>query len=96
MASRRLYGTAMRIGRDHLASSIYTIVFAYAGVALPVLLLIDLYGHPLGTVLTSPDIAEEPVPTMASAIALVLVVPLTTALAVATADRRSLFTLLRS
>ena len=91
MAPRRLYGTAMRIGRDHIASTIYTIVFAYAGVALPVLLLIDLYGQPLGTVLTSPDIAEELVRTMASAIALVLAVPLTTALAVAvaTADRRS-------
>jgi len=80
MAPRRLYGTAMRIGRDHIASTIYTIVFAYAGVALPVLLLIDLYGQPLGTVLTSPDIAEELVRTMASAIALVLAVPLTTAL----------------
>jgi uncharacterized membrane protein len=91
MAPRRLYGTAMRIGRDHIASTIYTIVFAYAGVALPVLLIIDLYGQPLGTVLTSPDIAEELVRTMASAIALVLAVPLTTALAVAvaTAGRRS-------
>jgi len=91
MAPRRLYSTAMRIGRDHIASTIYTIVFAYAGVALPVLLIIDLYGQPLGTVLTSPDIAEELVRTMASAIGLVLAVPLTTALAVAvaTADRRS-------
>jgi len=90
MAPRRLYGTAMRIGRDHIASTIYTIVFAYAGVALPVLLLIDLYGQPLGSVLTSPDIAEELVRTMGSALALVLAVPLTTALAVAvaTADGR--------
>jgi uncharacterized membrane protein len=90
MTPRRLYGTAMRIGRDHIASTIYTIVFAYAGVALPVLLLIDLYGQPLGSVLTSPDIAEELVRTMGSAIALVLSVPLTTALAVAvaTADGR--------
>lgn len=90
MAPRRLYGTAMRIGRDHIASTIYTIVFAYAGVALPVLLLIDLYGQPLASVLTSPDIAEELVRTMASAIGLVLAVPLTTALAVAvaTVDRQ--------
>jgi uncharacterized membrane protein len=94
MTPRRLLGTAMRVGRDHIASTNYTIVFAYPGMALPVLLLIDLYGQPLGTVLTSPDIAEELVRTMASAIALVLAVPLTTALAVAaaTADRRSLRT----
>jgi uncharacterized membrane protein len=90
MVPRRLYRTAMRIGRDHIASTIYTIVFAYAGVALPVLLLIELYGQPLSSVLTSADIAEELVRTMASAIGLVLAVPLTTALAVAvaTADRR--------
>lgn len=90
MAPRRLYQTAMRIGRDHIASTIYTIVFAYAGVALPVLLLIELYSQPLTSVLTSLDIAEELVRTMASAIGLVLAVPLTTALAVlvATVDRR--------
>jgi uncharacterized membrane protein len=78
----RLYRTAMRIGRDHIASTIYTIVFAYAGAALPVLLLIELYGQPLTTVLTNADIAEELVRTMASAIGLVLAVPITTALAV--------------
>jgi len=38
MAPRRLYGTAMRIGRDHIASTIYTIVFAYAGGTLTVTL----------------------------------------------------------
>jgi uncharacterized membrane protein len=61
---------------------VYTIVFAYAGAALPVLLLISLYDAPLGRVLTSADIAEELVRTMASAIGLVLAVPATTALAV--------------
>jgi len=85
MKPHRLYHTAMRIGRDHIASTIYTIVFAYAGAALPVLLLIDLYGQPLGDVLTTSNIAEELVRTMASAIGLVLAVPLTTALAVAVA-----------
>jgi len=85
MAPRRLYRTAMRIGRDHIASTVYTIVFAYAGAALPVLLLIELYAQPLGSVLTSADIAEELVRTMASAIGLVLAVPITTGLAVAVA-----------
>jgi len=85
MTPRRLYRTAMRIGRDHIASTVYTIVFAYAGAALPVLLLIELYAQPLGSVLTSADIAEELVRTMASAIGLVLAVPITTGLAVAVA-----------
>jgi uncharacterized membrane protein len=85
MPAGRLYRTAMRIGRDHIASTIYTIVFAYAGAALPVLLLIELYGQPLTTVLTSADIAEELVRTMASAVGLVMAVPMTTGLAVAVA-----------
>ena len=42
VSPRRLFAGAMRIGRDHIASSVYTIVFAYAGAALPVLLLINL------------------------------------------------------
>jgi uncharacterized membrane protein len=78
----RMYRQAMRIGRDHIASTVYTIVFAYAGAALPVLLLISLYDAPLSRVLTASDIAEELVRTMASAIGLVLAVPATTALAV--------------
>ena len=42
----------MAIGRDHIASTIYTIVFAYAGAALPLLLLFDLYDRPFWVVLT--------------------------------------------
>jgi uncharacterized membrane protein len=78
----QLFNTGMRIGRDHIASTIYTIVFAYAGAALSVLMLIVLYGQPLSFTITSNDIAEEVVRTLASAIGLVLAVPITTALAV--------------
>ena len=82
MDRARLYRQGMRIGRDHIASTVYTIVFAYAGAALSVLLLISLADAPLSLILTSNDIAEELVRTMASAIGLVLAVPATTALAV--------------
>ncbi|WP_179421103.1 YibE/F family protein [Pedococcus badiiscoriae] len=77
----RLYRQAMRIGRDHIASTVYTVVFAYAGAALPVLLLISLVNQPVSRILTSADISEEIVRTMASGIGLVLAVPATTALA---------------
>jgi uncharacterized membrane protein len=77
-----LYRQAMRIGRDHIASTVYTIVFAYAGAALSVLLLISMADAPLSMILTGNDIAEELVRTMSSAIGLVLAVPATTALAV--------------
>lgn len=82
MSRRELFGTAMRIGRDHIASTIYTIVFAYAGAALSVLLLIVLYAQPASFTLNSNDIAEEVVRTLASSIGLVLAVPMTTVLAV--------------
>jgi uncharacterized membrane protein len=47
LTSRQLFAGGMRIGRDHIASTIYTIVFAYTGTALIVLLLLQLYGLPL-------------------------------------------------
>jgi uncharacterized membrane protein len=79
-----LFGSAMRIGRDHIASTIYTIVFAYAGSALAVLLLLSLYDRPVLDLLSTEAIAEEIVRTLASGIGLVLAVPVTTAIAALT------------
>jgi uncharacterized membrane protein len=81
LSPARLFASGMRIGRDHLASAVYTITFAYAGAALPGLLLIQLYGRPLGQVLTSGEIAEEVARTLVGGIGLVLAIPLTTLLA---------------
>jgi uncharacterized membrane protein len=78
-----LFGSAMRIGRDHIASTVYTIAFAYAGAALPIMLLISTYGRPLLTVLTSAQMAEEIVRTLVASIGLVLAIPITTGIAVA-------------
>ncbi|NYI41086.1 YibE/F family protein [Demequina lutea] len=75
---RQLFVRAMRIGRDHIASTVYTIAFVYVGAALPTLMLVMLYGQSLGITLTSSDIAEEVVRTLVSSIGLVLAVPLTT------------------
>jgi uncharacterized membrane protein len=81
MGRRDLFAAGMRIGRDHLASTVYTVVFAYAGSALPLLMLIWLYQQPTALVLTSSDIAEEIVRTCVGAIGLVASIPLTTAVA---------------
>jgi uncharacterized membrane protein len=78
----QLFSGAMRIGRDHIASTVYTIVFAYAGAALPVLLLINISQRPLETILTGEAISEELVRTLVGSIGLVLSVPLTTAVGV--------------
>ena len=76
-----LFSSGMRIGRDHIASTIYTIVFAYAGAALSTLVLLALYEQPLGLLLSTEQFAEEIVRTLGSGIGLVLSVPLTTAVA---------------
>ncbi|MHA7270476.1 YibE/F family protein [Arthrobacter sp. HLT1-20] len=82
-STRELFTSAMRIGRDHIASTVYTIAFAYAGSALPVLLMVSLYDQPLLNALTSAELAEEVVRILVGSIGLVLAVPVTTAVAVA-------------
>jgi uncharacterized membrane protein len=76
---RELFTRGMAVGRDHIASTVYTIVFAYAGAALPLLLLFEIYSQPFLVTLFSSAVAEEVIRTLVGAIALVLAVPLTTA-----------------
>lgn len=87
LGARALFGAAMRIGRDHVASAVNTLVLAYAGASLPLLLLFSLSGRPLGDVLTTQDVATEVVRTLVGSIGLVASVPITTALAAAVAGR---------
>lgn len=82
-SQRKLFTQAMRIGRDHIASTVYTIAFATAGASLPVLLLIAVYNRPLLQVLQTEQFAGEIVRTLVGSIGLVLAVPLTTAIGVA-------------
>jgi uncharacterized membrane protein len=81
MSRAGVFASGMRIGRDHIASTIYTIVFAYAGTALTLLMVLQLYGLPVRELLTTEEITQELVRTLASSIGLVLAVPLTTGLA---------------
>ncbi|WP_082413432.1 YibE/F family protein [Arthrobacter sp. Edens01] len=81
-SAKRLFAGAMRVGRDHIASTVYTIAFAYAGAALPVLILVSLYDRTLAETLTSGELAEEVIRTLVGSIGLVLAIPVTTAVAV--------------
>jgi uncharacterized membrane protein len=81
--SRTLYRRAMRIGRDHIASSVYTLLFAYAGAALPTLLVLTLLGRPLGQVVNGDWASVELVRAAVAILGLVAAVPITTAVAVA-------------
>ncbi len=78
---RAIFVGAMRVGRDHIASTVYTLVLAYAGSALPLLLLFSVANRSLGDVLTSESVAIEIARSAVGGIALALSVPLTTAIA---------------
>jgi uncharacterized membrane protein len=78
---RAIFVGAMRVGRDHIASTVYTLVLAYAGSALPLLLLFSVANRTLGDVLTSESVAIEIARSAVGGIALALSVPLTTAIA---------------
>ncbi len=79
----RLFTGGMRIGRDHIASTVYTLAFAYAGTALPLILAASLIDRSFADTLLSGEIAEEVVRTLVSSIGLVLAIPATTAIAAA-------------
>lgn len=82
LSRRQIYLSAMGVGRDHIASSIYTLVFAYAGAMLVVLLLLYTYPRDLIELITSEQIGQEVVRTLIGATGLVLSMPITTAFAV--------------
>ncbi|MGH2771609.1 MAG: YibE/F family protein [Actinomycetota bacterium] len=81
LTALELYRFAIRIGRDHIASTVNTLVLAYAGASLPLLMLFTLGGSRIGDVVTSEIVAEEILRTLVGSIGLVASVPITTGLA---------------
>lgn len=82
-----IYRSGMRIGRDHIASTVYTLVLAYAGASLPLLIIFSLGRQSLARILTGDLVAEEIVRTLVGSIGLVASVPLTTAIAAVVVTR---------
>ena len=73
-----LYRSAMRIGQDHIASTVNTLVLAYAGASLPLMLLFTQTGSDLGRIVTGEIVATEVVRTVVGSIGLMASVPITT------------------
>ncbi|WP_167530829.1 YibE/F family protein [Corynebacterium accolens] len=76
-----LFLSAMRVGRDHIASMVYTLILTYTGAALPLLLLITAAERPAGQILSSDLVATELLRSGVGAMALTLAVPITTLIA---------------
>ncbi len=81
LSRRQLYRSATRVGRAHIASTVNTIVLAYAGASLPVLLLLTADSRPVSQILTSEFLAQEIVRSAVATLGLIAAVPLTTGLA---------------
>jgi uncharacterized membrane protein len=81
MSRRSLARAGLRIGRDHVASTVNTLALAYAGASMPVLLLLVLSRQSLGTLVSGEVLATEIIRTLVGSIGLVAAVPLTTWLA---------------
>ncbi len=84
LAPWELYRSAIRIGRDHVASTVNTLVLAYVGALLALLLFFLQEGRSVTQVLNREIVAIEIVRALVGSIGLILSVPLTTALAVLT------------
>jgi uncharacterized membrane protein len=87
MSPGALARSGMRIGRDHVASTVNTLFLAYAGASMPLLVLFVLSEQSLVTVANTEIVATEIVRTLVGSIGLVASVPLTTWLAAYVAPR---------
>jgi uncharacterized membrane protein len=89
MSRRELYTRTMNVGIAHLAATVNTLVFAYLGAALPLLVLLALQIESVGLSVNEEIVAVEVVRTIVGSIGILLAVPITTAIACWLAARSS-------
>lgn len=88
-ATRRdVFAAAMRIGRAHVSATVNTLVLAYVGASLPLLMLLSALNTSLRDQLFSEGVAQEVVRGLAGSLGIIAAVPITTALAVAVVHLR--------
>jgi uncharacterized membrane protein len=81
LSARELYRRAMNVGRDHVGSLVNTLVLAYTGAGLSLLILLNVGEFSLARAINLEIVASEVVHTLVGSIGLVLAVPITTILA---------------
>jgi uncharacterized membrane protein len=74
---RALFRSSLNIGRDHIAAMVNTLLLAYVGASLPLMLAFNIYQEPLWRRISREPIAEEIVRTLVGSIGLILAVPIT-------------------
>ena len=81
LGRRALYKRATNIGQDHVAATVNTLVMAYAGTALPMLLVFSMSKGNFGYIINFSFVAEEVVRTLVGSLGLIAAVPITTFIA---------------
>ena len=81
LSAKEIFFRAMRVGQDHIASMVNTLILVYTGASLPLLLLFVDNHQPFSELVNYEMIAEEVIRALVGSIGLVLAVPLTTFLA---------------
>jgi uncharacterized membrane protein len=85
--ARELYRGALSVGRDHVAATVNTLVLAYAGASLPILLVFGIADTEFADTINREAVAEQVIAMLVGSIGLILAVPVTTALAATLATR---------
>jgi uncharacterized membrane protein len=83
-----LAGRAMNVGRSHIAATVNTLVLAYVGASLPLIVLFAAGGQDPALVVSGEVVAVEVVCALVGSIGIVAAVPITTAIAVGLIGRR--------
>ena len=82
-----LFRGAIAVGHDHIAATVNTLVFAYAGASLPILLIFTIGGTSFTDAVNGEAVAEQVIATLVGSIGLIASMPITTALAALLAPR---------
>jgi uncharacterized membrane protein len=72
-----LFRSSLNIGRDHIAAMVNTLLLAYVGASMPLMLAFTIYQEPLWRRINREPIAEEIVRTLVGSVGLTLAVPIT-------------------
>jgi uncharacterized membrane protein len=87
LGPERLFQAGVRVGRNHIVSTVNTLLLAYAGASLPLLILFSVSAQAMGVIASSEVVAVEIVRTLVGSMGLVAAVPITTWLAARIASR---------
>jgi len=82
-----LFSGALEVGHDHISATVATLVFAYAGAALPVLLIFSVGETSFTDAVNGEAVADEVIAALVGSIGLIASMPITTALAALLAPR---------